>query len=318
MYDKYIDEFMPSEELRVWLKTQELRPWEITNLIFFSPVPLTKKKPALQALLKEALVMNNKELADECSTFLHDLDLAEKILAEDGVFTIESYGYDSDKDDSSNYLASVCDTFEQAKELVKENWNENESKPDDTDWHEVTKWIRRGGKYKEACHYIFIEKEACLIEPAYYMRDDFIYNTFYGIDLRLTLPYQPGDILEIDCRPFKEKAVVIVGWNLYPDDCCSPQVLSKGKDGKWTFGAIKHGHLFNWHLDQGISALYRLKKLQNFVPETDDDRLILAVKEFIDQCEDKDKLYNETSFKRYTTEEFTDALGRLKNHQALL
>ena len=45
-YKKYIDEFMPSDEMRNYLKTQELTPYQIASLIFNSPYSVDKKKNA--------------------------------------------------------------------------------------------------------------------------------------------------------------------------------------------------------------------------------------------------------------------------------
>ncbi len=45
-YKKYIDKFMPSDEMRNYLKTQELTPYQIASLIFNSPYSIDKKENA--------------------------------------------------------------------------------------------------------------------------------------------------------------------------------------------------------------------------------------------------------------------------------
>ena len=45
-YKKYIDEFMPSDEMRNYLKTQELTPYQLASLIFNFPYSIDKKENA--------------------------------------------------------------------------------------------------------------------------------------------------------------------------------------------------------------------------------------------------------------------------------
>lgn len=51
-YKKYIDEFMPSDEMRNYLKTQELTPYQIASLIFNSPYSIDEKEIAFNSLLE--------------------------------------------------------------------------------------------------------------------------------------------------------------------------------------------------------------------------------------------------------------------------
>ena len=53
MYEKYIDEFMPSKDMREYLKTQVLNGYEIASLIFKSPKPINEKLNYLESLIKE-------------------------------------------------------------------------------------------------------------------------------------------------------------------------------------------------------------------------------------------------------------------------
>lgn len=49
-YKKYIDEFMPSDEMRNYLKTQEFTPYQIASLIFNSPYSIDQKKTKYKIL----------------------------------------------------------------------------------------------------------------------------------------------------------------------------------------------------------------------------------------------------------------------------
>lgn len=56
-YKKYIDEFMPSDEMRNYLKKQELTPYQLTSLIFNSPYSIDQKKNAFYSLLSQTLIL---------------------------------------------------------------------------------------------------------------------------------------------------------------------------------------------------------------------------------------------------------------------
>ena len=73
--------------------------------------------------------------------------------------------------------------------------------------------------------------------------------------LELPVPYKPGDILRIDCRPFlRDIRYCVVTEVIYPDivECAYP-----GKDGSVCLGNLIHGFFFdNMHSDPCISPLY--------------------------------------------------------------
>jgi hypothetical protein len=60
LYHKYLDQFMPLLEMREYLKSVEIKPWYVPDIIYFSIHPLSKKLEAMkdldehtQKLLKE-------------------------------------------------------------------------------------------------------------------------------------------------------------------------------------------------------------------------------------------------------------------------
>ncbi len=61
-YDKYIDEFMFSPEMKTYLKTVELSAHDILDLICLSPLPLKRKMDAIHILDQEAVSEHNKRL----------------------------------------------------------------------------------------------------------------------------------------------------------------------------------------------------------------------------------------------------------------
>lgn len=88
-------------------------------------------------------------------------------------------------------------------------------------------------------------------------------------DLNLSVPYQPGDILHIDCRPYDPFdaycLITEVG-----DDCCGVQCMFPCANHELDFGALKHGHYFDaaCKSPQYLSPLYRAEVQHGPVPES--------------------------------------------------
>lgn len=79
-------------------------------------------------------------------------------------------------------------------------------------------------------------------------------------DLNLPVPYQTGDVLFIDCRPYAPDAFYCrlkeVG-----DDCCGIQCEYMNPEGEIETGALKHGDYFFNHREvyQYLSPLYKAR-----------------------------------------------------------
>lgn len=86
-YKKYIDEFVPSDEMRIYLKKQELTPYQIASLIFNSPYSIDEKKNAFYSLLNET---DDNELKALCSNCIENIERAYELLNTGGVFKVTS------------------------------------------------------------------------------------------------------------------------------------------------------------------------------------------------------------------------------------
>lgn len=90
--------------------------------------------------------------------------------------------------------------------------------------------------------------------------DACIESSFGSVHLNLPVPYQPGNILQIDCSPYVHGPyycmVTEVG-----DDCCGVQCLYMCSNGKIKQGALKHGNYFPdcYSTLQYLSPLYRIR-----------------------------------------------------------
>lgn len=140
----------------------------------------------------------------------------------------------------------------------------------DPDWEKSIYWdielydIDEQGDAKE--HYCY----TCLGngEIQYFMEyGRHIFMDFWHEDINIPLPFQAGDILEIDCRPYNLPAYCLITDMGDNADCCSVRCVYP-QAGQWGEGALKHGHYFNasnqlypytQESDFHISPLYRAK-----------------------------------------------------------
>lgn len=85
---------------------------------------------------------------------------------------------------------------------------------------------------------------------------------FYSVcpDLNLPVPYQPGDVLLIDCRPYAPGAFYCLLKEV-GDDCCGIQCEYVNPKGEIETGALKHGDYFFNHREvyQYLSPLYKAR-----------------------------------------------------------
>ena len=92
-------------------------------------------------------------------------------------------------------------------------------------------------------------------------------DQFFSVspDLNLPVPYHPGDVLFIDCRPYAPGAFYCrlkeVG-----DDCCGIQCEYVDEEGNMETGALKHGDYFFNHreVEQYLSPLYRARIVSKY------------------------------------------------------
>lgn len=87
-------------------------------------------------------------------------------------------------------------------------------------------------------------------------------------DLNLPVPYQPGDILEVDCRPYIPKVAYCLITEV-GDDCCGVQCVYPCANNKLNFGAFKHGNFFDdaYQMPLYMSPLYRSRIVHKPLPE---------------------------------------------------
>jgi hypothetical protein len=303
-YPKLIEEFMPSEEMKEYLKNVELIYWQIVQLVYLSPTTIAKKKNALKCLLRIAEQENDDALLSECQLYLRNIADSERERTGEGVFTVKMGRYCHEEKDSVIDFETVCTTYDAAISVIVELYRIDEYTADDPVWYEITKWNKaEDGKMSEACSYIIVRGELWYIDmdDGYY--DEYLdsVHLYYEMEnLNVPVPFLPGDILEIDGYPFgpvQHILITDIGDNC---DCCCVQALSINEEGKWTCGAVKHG-MVGYRYFPKLSPLYNAKIYEGSFDG--DEALLSKLRDYLSEDRSKAKRIYDCFFDEATEEE---------------
>ena len=278
MFEEYFDEFVPSVELREYLKNEDLDTDKVSDVIYHSPNSLEKKYIALRQLEKEETCNEDSH----CTVYLNSIKKAMELIENDGVFSLEIGEGKQGETNLAPTFDGVFDSYSDVMEYVEQYYHEYD--PEYT-WYEINKWIQdEEGKLFSACTYYVIKKEIYFITLNYSILDEYYLGIAAGENLNIPVPYQVGDIVETTFAPFAGKKKMIsleVGDNV---DCCCLQALYQEEDGLWNIGAVKHGHV-GVDAFPKISPLYYMETFAGMV--SDDERILQDISRFINGDEEK-------------------------------
>jgi len=262
-YHRLLDTFLPSEEMRAYLKTQPILPeTTIRELIAGAPVPLEEKAKWAWG--------EDKQMVDRA--------LAELMVRPGELFTLEDALYDEELREAKHWFNAPFSRFEQVLSHVRAELAEDVGDVGewrDSQWYEVQKWASNGdGELVSVCTYWLLGDRVTYFRWKD-CRADTPFNS-YCPEPNLSAPFRPGDILNIDCRPFapvKHALLLEVGDNR---DCCCLQALCREeKSGCWITGAVKHRSLFSGpYIDPLYTPVYRLARFTGDLPP--EEQLLLA------------------------------------------
>lgn len=290
MYEKYIDEFVFSEEMREYLKKTELPADKITDLIYYSPKPLAAKLKALEELQILAATKHDNELLEHANRCVRNIDDAYALLHTEGVFTIEECYYDDHVKEEMSCLETICATYEEVSDYISCDLELSETIQDWNKWIVASKWIKdENGKYKRICEYFFVQGEIWYInvDRDFYQHIEEHMDFYMLTNLNLPVPFHVGDYVEIEGFPFGPRIKMLfleIGDNR---DCCCLQGLTRDADGLWHIGAVKHGMMVQSYYPQ-ISPLYSIRTYNE--NRTEDDILFLRVQKYLNGEETKGHL----------------------------
>lgn len=271
--DKIIDRCIQSEEMRNYLKKQELSVFTLTDIITGSPLYL-RKKLELYDLIGDNGYTNSFRQETEKA-------LAELTLDEGDVLCLEEWWYDNDILGEKASFTGPFTTLHAALGYIKESFTDEEWDDGEACWSILEKWVpgNEHGKMDNTYTYYLIKDEV-----VYFTSDDNINNSFSGfhgyvdsMNLSLPIPFKPGDIVILDSLPFVPIRLAIL-LEVNNSDCCGVQILYRHGDGLWRTGALKHGAGWKdtWPM---LSSLYRLSLYQNELNET--DKVLLDIQDYI-------------------------------------
>lgn len=271
--DKIIDRCIQSEEMRNYLKKQELSVFTLTDIIAGSPLNL-RKKLELYDLIGDNGYTNSFRQETEKA-------LAELTLDEGDVLCLEEWWYDNDILGEKASFTGPFTTLHATLGYIKESFTDEELDDGEACWSILEKWVpgNEHGKMDNTYTYYLIKDEV-----VYFTSDDNINNSFSGfhgyvdsMNLSLPIPFKPGDIVILDSLPFVPIRLAIL-LEVNNSDCCGVQILYRHGDGLWRTGALNHGAGWKdtWPM---LSSLYRLSLYQNELNET--DKVLLDIQDYI-------------------------------------
>ena len=305
-YEQIISACGFSEEMERYLIGCKHNDYEMIEIILGAPLPLTEKRKLL-----ELLNTQDSEEYDDVAECIREFDdaLAALELKDGEIFTLSECWYDDDILDEKKAFAEPFLSFQAAAEYIKKMIEEETEGIDDIDeyvcWTEITKWIPVGeGKMKDVYSYTLVGNKIHYFKRLGETRRDRFEGYKSGLDLNLPIPFKPGDIVTLNCLPFRpvKHAVLLEVDNR---DCCGVQMLyrlKEEKNGKSSLetGALKHGHGWERFFPM-LSSLYRLSKYEGEL--SGEEQLLKDVQKLVYQNEENGKKLWEFFYKSAPDEE---------------
>lgn len=281
-------DLIESPELHAYLMehAERLKLKDYVSIIAGAPISLGRKQELLHDMKRSSCL--KKQEMDYVSLCCACMDRAVQFLtSETGtIFLIQLMGYDdkhkSDIMDGPYIMTSLANT----KNAVKNYYCEDMDEDADAEWktlywrvelYTASQDVNNGEDGFLSAEYTYImDKDG---EVQYYIHEwnssnhlngslgRMVEDQFFSVspDLNLPVPYHPGDVLFIDCRPYAPGAFYCrlkeVG-----DDCCGIQCEYVDAEGNMETGALKHGDYFFNHreVEQYLSPLYRARIVSKY------------------------------------------------------
>lgn len=277
----------PSEDMKAYLceHVDELLKYQIIDMISGAMIPLERKQRFFERLaeIEEASGDSSMDAylesdcywkapyrmyAEKIAKALGDLHMKSKA---DGVLLMRECelidGQQRLLGDLPFFSYEKFDAYLESYMVNIEDYSEDSS----LFWHEIEKYEENeDGDLQEVCDFIFINGEVMF----YTYNDDF--DCWPNSDLNLPVPFQPGDIIEVNPIPFAKKKKAVILQIQDNRDCCAIQVLHLNDKNLIDSAALKHSSYF-YDNQRGIdlSALYTASVCQG-VPGESEEYLKLA------------------------------------------
>ena len=264
--------FIQDNDYRNWLRNSV--NWHIAyeDIVFGAPVDIETKSVLLRDL-KEG----GQDYKHHYPNFMSYPDLYWRALKMTNVDSpVSAYVLHEKTRKETNGKETVYDrvltyrTFPEILRAITEKYHGEEPNEFDCRWNYVERFDLSDGEYQKVAFYLISEKgviwhasvwniplgskekELCLLQ----------HNPISGVDL--PVPYQCGDIITIDCRPFHSPYHALVIYESEGEYNNSPDCL-RLRHGQWSLEWIEFFH----RTEQDISPFYRMGLYEEELPENE-------------------------------------------------
>ena len=294
-----LDVFMPSEPMREHLKAIVPVKDIIIDVICESPVPFALKREWMKKLAeKENLDRSFAKAYSDMDDALKELE-----LKKGEIFSITDWWFDDEIRQTKESGGPVFLSLDNVLRYIREDMDYAGDEEDGSDsenecfcWYELNKWRPdEHGNMNRIYKYTLIGDEVVYFSKIIYkeyagdflgLPEDYRYSASFNLDT--TIPFKAGDIVRIDCSPFRASKLGVIVEAGDHWDCCYPQVLSRNEDGKWVTGAVKHGFVYSDISSPCYSPLFRMERLG---PEEEVEELLVRVSRCLKGDEKKGRMF---------------------------
>lgn len=247
----------------------------IENTIAGAPISLERKGALFRLLAEGGKDGFFSALADAVSMVIQEMQPKPREF-----FYLTVCSYEEDIAHTREETLGAFLSWEQIFEAIQKCWSSDADFEGLLTWFYVEKWIPDGnGRLENKYSYEVVGGKVC-----YCCCEDLSVHERLDLggytDPNLPVPFQAGDIVTIDCRPFAPVRHVVI----LNRDCCCLQALYHAGNGTWDTGAVKHGYIIP-HYAGKLSPLYRLASFHGQLPE--EERLLEKVSRYVNGSEER-------------------------------
>ena len=263
-YEQIISSCGFSEEMKNYLLDIDILETTVIDIILGAPIPLTKKRE----LIDKMHTPDSKKVS-EISSCLVEIDEALEALElkDRYIFTLSKCWYDKKIMDETKSSAKTFKTFQAVLDYINKTIEEDAEHSKDGE--ETNCWI----EVKKCDSFYMIPYYSYTLfsnEIYYFKRFNYTGSVSFSacfLDLNLPIPFKPGDIVTLNCTPFRPvKHAVLLEVNERNRFGISTTILYCRKseiNGEKILDKfnLRYGH--GWDYDMlELSSIYRLSKFE--------------------------------------------------------
>ena len=288
-YIKIIKRYIESKQMRDYLVSivDDLQKWQIIDLICGARADLKDKYESLSELSELETDEEREDEISACNAAKTAKKLLDELTIKQGEVLLNmEYGYDDEKAEEKIWGAAPHLSVKSVMKYVKEEYEEldEQEKQDATYWYRLEKYAPANN---DELDWLYLYTASPNGEM-WFARDlknceDRSFDD--SQDLNLPVPFEIGDIITIDCRPFapvKHGVILEKGDNW---DCCCVQCAWISAEGKIKIGALKHCTLFDDKSFIRLSPLYRAEVFDGELPP--EEQPLNEISKFVYRDEEK-------------------------------